>query len=241
MKIIKILFDNTKFVFRISQVLFPSFFYLRYFIKKDRYALVDKDTELLIDGFPRSANTFAYAFIELTQPVKKIAHHVHLPVQFSRSIRFSTPAVFLIRNPVDAAISMSIRRPTYFPYLIFLYYFLFHKRISKIINSLLIVKFEEVISDPNSIIRKLRNSQYSGFIEVEFTQNLKEMINKRVDELDMINRNDSQIKNSTVARPTEYRKNAGEKIRGDFHSKRYSGIIKKCHLVYNSIIESEKE
>ncbi|HOI28595.1 MAG TPA: hypothetical protein PLZ15_02460 [Melioribacteraceae bacterium] len=241
MKIFRVVIDNIKFVLRISQVLFPAFFYLLYYSNKNKYSLVKKDTELLIDGFPRSANTFAYTFIELTQPVKKIAHHVHLPVQFYRGIRFRTPAVLLLRNPVDAAISMSIRRPTYFPYLIFLYYYLFHKKIWEIINDTLVIKFEEVISDPNSIIRKLRSKNCSGLSEVELTDKLKERINKRVDELDMKNRNDSEIKNSTVARPTEYRKNISAKLRREFNSKRYNRISTKCFHIYNSIIDSIKE
>lgn len=241
MNIIRVVTDNIKFVLRISQILFPPVFYLLYYLNKKKYALVNEDTELLIDGFPRSANTFAYAFIEMTQPVKRIAHHVHLPVQFYRSKKFSTPALLLLRNPVDAAISMSIRRPTYFPYLIFLYYYLFHTKIFKIISDTLIIRFEEVVSDPNSIIRKLRSKNYSGLNEVKLTVELKDRINKRVDELDMINRNDSEIKDSTVARPTEYRKNISEKIRGEFHSKRYSRISAKCILVYNSIIDTAKE
>lgn len=240
MNIIRVVLDNIKFVYRISQVVFPPFFYLLYYSNKKKYALVKEDTDLLIDGFPRSANTFAYVFIELTQPVKKLAHHVHLPVQYYRSIKFKSPAVLLIRNPVDAAVSMFIRRPTYFPYFIFLYYYLFHKKISKIKNAILIVKFEDVISDPNLIIRKLRSKGYSGFDEVELTQNLMEKIIKRVDELDMINQNDSEIKNHTVARPTEYRKIISEKIREELSSKRYNRISIKCNFIYNSILDSAK-
>src|SRR5580658_8003661 len=57
-------------------------------------------TELVIDGFTRSATTFAVYAFQLAQdtPVQ-LAHHLHAPAQLIRAARRGVPAVALIRKP----------------------------------------------------------------------------------------------------------------------------------------------
>lgn len=68
--------------------------------------LVTDDTDLCIEGFPRSANSFAVGAIEYAQddPLR-IAHHNHVPAPILRAAARGIPTIVLIRDPVEAVIS----------------------------------------------------------------------------------------------------------------------------------------
>ncbi|MCS3708344.1 hypothetical protein GGP62_003366 [Salinibacter ruber] len=68
--------------------------------------LVDEQTDICIEGFPRSANSFAVgAFRRAQDDPVNIAHHNHVPAPVLRAARWGLPTVVLIRHPVDAVIS----------------------------------------------------------------------------------------------------------------------------------------
>lgn len=74
--------------------------------------LTRRDTRIVIEGFPRSANSFAYhAFLYAQEEGwdGHIAHHVHVPSQFKVAARYDVPVLILIRNPVDTAVSLRVR------------------------------------------------------------------------------------------------------------------------------------
>jgi hypothetical protein len=68
--------------------------------------LVNDDTDICIEGFPRSANSFAVAAFRHAQdePVG-IAHHNHVPAPVLTAVQNGLPTVVLIRDPVEAVIS----------------------------------------------------------------------------------------------------------------------------------------
>jgi hypothetical protein len=68
--------------------------------------LVADDTDICIEGFPRSANSFAVAAFRHAQdePVG-IAHHNHVPAPVLTAVQKGLPTVVLIRDPVEAVIS----------------------------------------------------------------------------------------------------------------------------------------
>lgn len=67
---------------------------------------VSPDTELVIEGYPRSANsTTAYGFLDRQTLPVKLSHHKHHAAQLLRAVAWRIPAVMLIRSPVDAALS----------------------------------------------------------------------------------------------------------------------------------------
>jgi len=69
--------------------------------------LVTNETDLCIDGFPRSANSFAVGAVQHAQPTLiEIAHHTHVPANPMQACEWGIPTVVLIRNPYDAVVSI---------------------------------------------------------------------------------------------------------------------------------------
>lgn len=68
--------------------------------------LVDEETEVCIEGYPRSANSFAVgAFEHAQQRPVQVAHHTHVPANPMRACEQGIPTLVLIRDPYDAIVS----------------------------------------------------------------------------------------------------------------------------------------
>ena len=87
---------------------YPTLCFLAYkYLKPERREfLTDRDTQVVIEGFPRSANGFMVSVFKNTQPQSlKIAHHMYLPSQVIRGVQFNIPTIVLIREPKAAIAS----------------------------------------------------------------------------------------------------------------------------------------
>ena len=69
--------------------------------------LIFSETDVVIEGFPRSANSFALAaFRSVNQGGLRIATHVHSPAQVLYAVENDIPAMVLIREPDEAILSL---------------------------------------------------------------------------------------------------------------------------------------
>ncbi|MEM9311118.1 MAG: hypothetical protein AAGA34_06695 [Pseudomonadota bacterium] len=75
---------------------------------------VTPDTDLLIEGFPRSANTFFMRIIRAaTGEDLRIASHLHRPEQIEMAMRYGVPGVIIFREPLECVASLVVRNPDY--------------------------------------------------------------------------------------------------------------------------------
>jgi hypothetical protein len=70
--------------------------------------MVRGDTDVCIEGYPRSGNSFLYRVFQRWNPESKIAHHLHVPMQVRRAIVLGVPSAVLIREPADAVSSLAV-------------------------------------------------------------------------------------------------------------------------------------
>jgi hypothetical protein len=68
--------------------------------------LVTRSSDLCIEDFPRSGNSFAVGAVEHAQskPIQ-IAHHTHVPANAMRACEWGIPTLVLLRKPKAAVIS----------------------------------------------------------------------------------------------------------------------------------------
>lgn len=70
------------------------------------------DTELVIDGFQGSGNSFAtVAFKSCQERPVRLAHHLHAPVQIIKAVTQGVPVLVTLRDPSDAVVSLVSRWP----------------------------------------------------------------------------------------------------------------------------------
>ncbi len=86
--------------------------YLRVARRRHGEAVVSEATELVIDGFTRSASTFAVVAFQLAQPRPvRVGHHLHAPGQIIRAVRLGVPVLLTVRPPEDTVLSLVVREP----------------------------------------------------------------------------------------------------------------------------------
>jgi hypothetical protein len=71
----------------------------------------DPGVDIVIEGYPRSANSFAVHAFRVAQdhPVR-IAHHLHAPAQLIAAARAGVPALVMVRDPEDAVLEFVIAK-----------------------------------------------------------------------------------------------------------------------------------
>ena len=67
---------------------------------------IHRNTELVIEGYPRSANsTTVHGFLERQERSVRVAHHKHHAAQLIRAAQWGIPAIALIRKPHETILS----------------------------------------------------------------------------------------------------------------------------------------
>lgn len=73
---------------------------------------IGERTELVVEGFPRSGNTFATFGIQHAQPRPvAIASHAHVPAQVAVAVALRLPTVVVVRDPLDTLTSLLVAAP----------------------------------------------------------------------------------------------------------------------------------
>lgn len=69
-------------------------------------------TDIVVEGFPRSSNTFAVIALKYPQPGPiATADHVHVPAQVIRGAQLGKPILVLARRPEDVVRSAAVKFP----------------------------------------------------------------------------------------------------------------------------------
>ena len=109
------------------------------FLARRRYGsrVLGPDTDIVIEGFPRSANTFAVTAFELAQerPVT-VAHHLHAAAHVVRAAQAGVPVIVLVRAPEDAIASVVARKPSLAPEAAAAAYLRFYEGVAGVLDAL---------------------------------------------------------------------------------------------------------
>jgi hypothetical protein len=138
--------------------------------------VVDAETELVIDGYTRSATTFAVYALQLAQdrPVR-LAHHLHAPAQLIAAASRAVPALVLIRKPEGAILSQLVREPKVDLRDALVAYARFYSCLSPYRSSFVVADFDEVTRDFGAVTRRLNERFGTSFAEFVHTDaNLRE-------------------------------------------------------------------
>jgi hypothetical protein len=136
------------------------YFNLYRLLRKDIARIVTPDTQLVIEGFPRSGNSFARRAFVMAQNESfdktRIAHHLHVPAQVVRAAQWQIPTLVLIRRPRDAVLSFAIWDPISVDQAL-RYYLSFYKTVEKFRDAYVLGLFEEITDDFGQVIKRIND------------------------------------------------------------------------------------
>ena len=128
-------------------------------------------TELVIEGYMRSANTFAvHAFQSAQRRPVALAHHLHAPAQLIRAARRGVPALVLIRDPEDTILSQVQWEPDISMRAALTTYVRFYRAIEPYAGAFLTATFPQVTEDFGEVIRRLNARFGTNFDAYEATE-----------------------------------------------------------------------
>jgi len=208
---------------------------LKYYVKLTgkNIGFSDTDTDIVIEGFPRCGNTYAYCAFLIAQNEAKlnIAHHVHGSAQVSKSVKLKIPALVLIRQPKEAVLSLVVRDPSVSVLIALKQYINFYKDLSEF-NHYIVADFQDVISDFGLIVDKLNSKFGTDFKRYEKNIESEAKVMKLVEELDKLDQGGERVNHLKIAIPSESKETKKKEIEAEFNSPDVVNLLKQADELY---------
>ena len=201
---------------------------------------LNKNTDITIEGFPRSGNTFSYFAFNYFQKKKiSIAHHVHHEYQLIYSYFHNLPNMILIRKPDDAVKSYLIRKEfSIEPKTAFREYYYYYLIAYNLKNKLLFFKFTSITNDIDKCIKivnkKFQKNFDTNYLNIKDKKQIYKNIDKATSEKNFSYGNKINYKYiiKMTARPQSKRKLIKDTLRfKNFYWR------KKANEIYKEIIK----
>ena len=190
-------------------------------------------TEIVIEGFPRSANSFAVAAFARAQGRKpEIAHHVHAPAQILGAANRNIPAIALVRNPEDAVLEYVIKKPEITISQALRGYVRFYEPLLPSRGAFVTGVFDEVTSDFGAVIRRVNERFGTAFKEFQHSE---DNARATLDELDRYWRGilgSGEQLEIVVGRPSAIRDEMKSRLRDGYHAASLAGLRARARTLY---------
>jgi len=209
----------------------PLFFECLAFLPQFRERLISSQTDICIEGFPRSANSFAHEVFRLYNPEAKCAHHIHAPMQVVKAVKLGIPCIVLIRNPIDAVTSVLIVDRALSKDVALKSYINFYKRIWNLRKKVVVAEFEEVTKDLCKIILSVNERYGTSFQISEIGPLEREAIFRIIDE----GHKRQKLPTSLTPLPTEPKKRIKEEVILELKKR---PLLEQAESLYRDFLES---
>ena len=204
---------------------------------KKKHVLLGQHTEIVIEGFPRSGNTFAHVAFEYAQqrPIA-IASHFHAPGQIIWAIRKNIPVLTIIRQPLESIPSSLIFEPYLSINQVIRSYLRFYAALIPYLDEMVVAEFNEITHDFGQVIRKINDFYDTSFIIFEHTPQNVQTCFEKIDEIDRTYNNRPEVTDVTVARPSENRQEKKKIILEELKKEKYRRLINHAQGLYQQYI-----
>ena len=204
------------------------------FLVINKGRIVNQNTDIVLEGFPRSANTYSYVMLNQSNFLLTIAHHFHYPINIIKGVRKNIPVIILIRRPEDAILSQMIRNPKVSFDEAFIWYKAFYTQALIYKDSIVVAEFQNVIKNFNDIILKV-NKKYD--LSLDFFDDSKLNIDRCkqiVVQMDKNDNNKTVVDLSRVALPNKEKSSKKEALK--YHLNDFDKL-EELNILYNKLIE----
>jgi hypothetical protein len=170
--------------------------------------LVDDDTALVIESYPRCASSFALAAFNLAQrpAVFRVAHQTHAAGHVIAAVRRAVPTLVLVREPEDVIVSNMIRHPKRTVPDLLRGFLRFYEPLVPHRDGFVVGTFGEVTGGHMDVVTRRINRRFgTTFAEFRATEeNVAECL-REIDEHWRERRGDGERLERIVPRPSELR------------------------------------
>lgn len=186
--------------------------------------VINNNTEIVIEAYPRSGNSFTVTAFKLAQRREvHVAHHLHAASHVKAGLRQKLPTLVTVRDPEEAILSYVILTPHLQVKQALQSYLDFHEGILNIKDQLVVSSFKQVTTDFGAVVRRVNNKFGSSFIEFDHTdENVQHCFH--VQETGW---NEKGKDEPNVGFPSEERKRIKDQLREQFYDESRGNNLKK--------------
>ncbi|WP_062304502.1 hypothetical protein [Demequina subtropica] len=149
-------------------------------LRRHTRGLTMRDTALVVEGFPRSGNSFFVRYLRTCDPEVRLGHHLHVVGQYARAARWDVPAVLVVRRPLDAVLSLLVADPRMDADLAVEWWRFYHQRMLPYLDRVMVLPFEQFTQDPEGAAHAIE-ARYGLDLHAEpYDEELQERIRARL-------------------------------------------------------------
>lgn len=196
--------------------------------------VVTPDTEIVIEAFARSAQSYVVAAFRLAQEphAVRIAHHTHSPATLVDGMRHGIPALAIVREPQDTILSYLIRTPAISMGAALRGYVRFHRPLIPHRDRLVVATFEQVTGDLASVIDRVNRRFGTSFGPFNPTDENVARVFREIDEDERRRLKDDEERERAVPRPSSLRDELKAGMLAEYRSPALRGLRAKADGLY---------
>ena len=228
--------------------------------------VLNSDTRIVIEGFTRSASTFAVIAFQLAQPKPvRVARHLHASAHLIAGAKRGLPVIACVRPPEATVLSAVIRSSNLtIPHTLWAYA-RFYERILSYRSSFVVATFEEVTGDFGAVVDRVNSQFGTNFERFHHTEanvaRVFQLIEQRsgkpswvkmlsdyqsglvgTDELYRVMREQDghvSVNEKVIARPSEARELQKTALRRDYAHPRLQKLRRRAEDAYEATLGSK--
>ena len=205
-----------------------------------RAVAVTASTDLVVEGYPRSANTYVVmAIAAASSSPLSIAHHLHAPAHVRRAARLHTPTIVLGREPIAAAASLMVREAVPARRALTAYY-RFYEGIYRTREKVLYCPFFLATTRLGYVVETLNDRFGTDFVPPENTDAPDPKIVGQIDQLQIELAGDQSLESSS-GRPSRIRSALAAEAARTLLDPALSSERGRAHHAYRVFIEVAME
>jgi hypothetical protein len=198
-----------------------------------RGVLISHETELVVEGYPRSGNTFAVAAVQFAQGrAMAIARHTHAPAQVIEAVRRNLPTLVLLRDPRDAGVSLVIREANVSPGLALRRYLRFYGRLASFCEGFIIATFDQVTMDLGTVTERLNSRWGLKLTPFQHTSSNRARVFEIMEDMER-RAAGGVLAETRVARPSADRDKLKHDLTHTFDHPRYRPLLDACYTLHD--------
>jgi len=144
--------------------------------------VVTPTTDIVIEGYPRSGNSLAFASLLAAQSASiTIAHHTHAPANVIAGVEAGIPVLVLIRAPEDAVIGLVLIKPDLTVVQAMRGYRRFYEPILPYRDRIVVSRSEDVDDGSEALIERI-NQRFGTSFDTDVTANSRSTRNELIEQ-----------------------------------------------------------
>jgi hypothetical protein len=198
--------------------------------------LADASTDLVMEGYQSCGNTFARKAMEHANPGARIASHSHSWANVARGLQLDKPVVVLLRPPLEAIASHTVRMRLDDIDRELRRYLRFHRRAQAAADSVVLAPFDVTVNRFGDVIDEVNRRFSTSFkpfdhddpgAKAQVFEEMEREAASTPSELDRMWR---------IARPNEERKEATREMQARIAAPPHAPALARCQAVYDRLL-----